>query len=119
MISPSVVNVRDYGANGTPEADTLAVESALSQLMAQRRGTLYFPAGSYQITKRISIQPSPGLPFAIHGDGPGLSVVTWTCSHGGFLIETSAEGGFDGNKGAIDLGGLSLLTAHSDGGRCV
>jgi len=116
MTNDSTLNVRDLGADGTPEGDTCAVHAALRQLFDQGGGTLYFPGGTYQISTKVKIQQRPGVGLAIRGDGPNLSTITWICRDGGITINSLPEGGFDGKKGATILEGLSLLTAHANGG---
>ena len=64
----SWLNVKDFGAIGDGETDdTLAIEKALSVLVKDnKKGVLYFPSGTYVISKTIEFASrdkklNPGL----------------------------------------------------------
>jgi hypothetical protein len=112
-------NVRDFGAAADGADATAAVARALDACLKARRGTLYFPAGSYSLSKPLEVDLPPGTGLAVRGDGPGVSRLTWTNEPGGIAVRFHPEGGFDGEKGTILVDGLSLLTTHASAGAAV
>lgn len=65
--SPSVFNVRDYGATGdgsTP--DTAAIQAAINAAKAASGGTVFFPQGLYLCTGQLNLDGT----YAIQLDGP-------------------------------------------------
>src|SRR4051812_5255169 len=114
-----VFSVRDFGAPAVGGDATAAVERAVAACLKAGGGTVHFSAASYAVSKRLDVELPPGTPFALRGDGPGLSRITWTNEDGGLHIRFKPEGGFDGSKGSILVAGLSLLTAQPSGGHAV
>lgn len=66
------INVVDYGADPEDESndDTDAIEAALEA--AQRWDTVYFPAGTYSISREIKIDRNP---VRLMGDGKDKTVI--------------------------------------------
>jgi hypothetical protein len=115
-----IFNVRDHGADGTPHADTLAVESALQKLVSNGGGVLYFPAGRYHLSRQVIVQQVSGFPIAVLGDAPGISVITWNCNNGGFIFRCmSGAGELECNDWPVVFANLTLLTTQPDGGRAI
>lgn len=77
------VNIRDFGAVGNGvDDDTAAINRALQQIYktgffestTAARRTIYFPAGTYLITDKISVPPYARLV----GDGPQSTIIRQT-----------------------------------------
>lgn len=130
-------NVRDYGAYGDGvHDDTTAIQAAINAVPADG-GTVYFPAGIYNITSGLTVgNGSSAGPSSIHnvflrGDGtgglgylngtvdsPGFTRVVWTGAANSsavmlnFLGEMFGGGmagiGIDGNN----LAGYGLIVNH-------
>lgn len=83
MIDGAVVNVFDFGAKGDGVTDdTQAIFDALTYLQTQtngRGGTLYLPAGIYQVTSvaftYITNSPTNAVTINIKGDGQQATVI--------------------------------------------
>lgn len=81
---PSWKSVKDYGArgNGTSD-DTLAIQKALDDMRTCRNNgwsTLYFPAGTYLITKTLTTTRQGGNDYQgtmIVGDDPATTILKW------------------------------------------
>jgi hypothetical protein len=91
-----------------------AVYAAIAKCLVAKTAVLYFPAGSYALTKRIEIELPAGASIAIRGDGAGLSRIDWNCPEGGFAIRFEPAG-----SGGIVVEGLSLGTSHPSGGTAI
>jgi hypothetical protein len=101
-----------FPVNGSgSDDDTAAVQNAIAKCLAAKTGVLFFPAGSYSLTKRIEIELPAGVSLAIRGDGPGLSRIGWNCPDGGISIRFEPAG-----NGGVIAEGLSLLTSNAKGG---
>ena len=83
--TPQAVNVKDYGATGSGTVDdTLAIRSALSASLNGTNKVLYFPAGSYLVTGKLTVDVQ--TPISIVGDG-WCSNILWAFN--GNLFEWS------------------------------
>jgi len=62
-----VGNIRNYGVQGQGAFDESdAIESGLNRMASKGLGLAYFPAGRYNVTRRISVPPN----LSIRGSGP-------------------------------------------------
>ena len=95
-----IVNVRNFGAVGNGVADdtaaiTNAVASLLIKLNTQKTGALYFPAGTYKLTKEITLQ-QPAVTndwqkLMIFGDGYAATKIELTGTNGGLFNITCSN----------------------------
>jgi hypothetical protein len=99
--------------------DAASVERAVGECLKSGGGTVYLPAGSYRLDKRLVVDLPAGTGIAFRGDGPGLSKLTWAGKSAGIEIRFRAEGGLAGNAGAVIVDGLSLLATAPDAGSAV
>lgn len=113
-LTDKVFNVLSYGAysdGSNSVATTEAVQNAITALLSDGRGVLYFPAGIYKLNSTILINLGTTGSINIRGDGPGISRINWTSATNGFEIIFNPEGGYDGDKRSIIVQELSLLTS--------
>ena len=75
---------RDYGAKGDGAADDSdAINRALADLKKEQRefSVLYFPAGTYRITKTVTTSPCQahheGSGIAVVGEDPATTIIKW------------------------------------------
>jgi len=93
---PSWANVKtDYGAVGDGQADdTAAIQKAFDDLrLHQDHGVLYFPAGTYRITRTVQTQRQAhqdGMGVAIVGEDPATTVLRWDGPEGGLMVRYDA-----------------------------
>lgn len=99
--------------------DATSVGHAVDECLKSGGGTVYFPAGSYRLDKRIEITLPAGTGLALRGDGPGISKITWTGKSAGIEVRFRPEGGLDGNKGGILVEGLTLLAEQPGSGSAI
>jgi hypothetical protein len=99
--------------------DSAAVERAVEECLKSGGGTVYFPAAAYRLEKRIHVALPAGIGIALRGDGPGLSQLSWTGKSAGIELRFHAEGGLDGNKGAVIVEGLTLLAQAEGAGSAI
>jgi hypothetical protein len=83
MISGTVVNVLDFGADPTGVADsTTAIQAAIDSFgntSANTAGSIYFPRGTYKVSSQIVFNGQTG--FVIFGQGKFLTTIVasnWT-----------------------------------------
>ena len=90
-----VVNVKDFGAVGDGVADdTAAIQAAIDSLS----GTIYFPDGNYVTSSTINLNNlgqqiigssrSKAIIFAIHMNGPVLTITAPRCSVNNIRVES-------------------------------
>jgi hypothetical protein len=90
-----VVNVKDFGAVGDGVADdTAAIQAAIDSLT----GTIYFPDGNYVTSSTINLNNlgqqiigssrSRAIIFAIHMNGPVLTITAPRCSVNNIRVES-------------------------------
>ncbi|MFA6174701.1 MAG: glycosyl hydrolase family 28-related protein, partial [Kiritimatiellales bacterium] len=98
LASAPVINVADYGAKGDGVADdTPAITNALAQLKSSLnssgQGTLYFPAGRYNLSKRLDLSQAGAdwQKITICGDGSYVSVIEATTTNGVFKITCTGQ----------------------------
>lgn len=77
---------KDFGAKGDGLFDdTSALQSALDMLSSNKRGpALWIPAGSYRITKTLTL--AGGIGLSIVGDDPATTTLKWAGPKGGTLL---------------------------------
>lgn len=83
----SWINVKTtYGAKGDGIADdTAAVQAALNEVGTPGRGyVLYFPAGTYRITRRLNL--ASRIYISIFGADPAGTILKWAGASGGTLL---------------------------------
>jgi len=69
-----VVNVRDYGADGSDtEDDSAAIQAAID---AAGSGPVYFPPGHYLVSQTLTIK-KPGVTLFGHGEARGYGKSVW------------------------------------------
>ncbi|MFA6172109.1 MAG: glycosyl hydrolase family 28-related protein [Kiritimatiellales bacterium] len=113
-----IVNVRNFGAAGDGVADdtaaiTNAVADLLSKLNTQKSGALYFPAGTYRLSKKIDLQQpaetNDWQKLMIFGDGYRATKIELTGVCGGmFDIKCS-------NQVAVTIHNMALFTGKTNG----
>ena len=97
-----IIDVKDYGALGDGITnDNAAFTTAVAQL--NNGDVLYIPPGTYILTSAISILNKS---MTVRGDGPQVSILDFTGSHG-IIAATTAS------TQAITIEGLTLQTATS------
>jgi hypothetical protein len=90
-----VVNVKDFGAVGDGVADdTAAIQAAIDSLS----GTIYFPDGNYVTSSTINLNNlgqqiigssrSKAIIFAIHMNGPVLTITAPRCSVNNIRVDS-------------------------------
>ena len=100
------VNVRDYGAVGNGVADdTSAVQAALSA--AGSGGTVFFPAGTYKITSKLTTVANTVL------RGAGRYATTLSKAYNGYILNLAQwckvqDLGFNGNRSSFTGGGVEI-----------
>lgn len=82
------VNVRDFGAKGDGIADDyVAIQQALTEAGGLKG--IYFPAGTYLSSQKIS---TSGVSVALFGDGPKLTKIAFTTSNAGVELNLTPQG---------------------------
>jgi len=119
-----VFNVKDYGAtgdyNGTSggTADEAAINAAASALVASNvGGCLYFPAGRYKKTTKLTMSLGNVLDgLTIKGDGPGASQIIFVGANLGIEITVTSpqQEGFL-NYTPVDVMDLAIATQEISG----
>lgn len=110
-----MLNIRDFGANvGTnnPAVDTNAFVDAIAAL-PQSGGLLYFPAGVYQINRRITIDRKR---VVITGEGKGLTHLNWSAPAAGErsgILVTGDNAGGDDARPYFEIRSISLTTSYA------
>lgn len=86
MVAGAPVNVLDFGAVGDGVTDdTAAIQAAIDDMIANRRGILFFPKGIYKITSTIAYDTSnTGLELTLQGDGIGSTFISVAADVHGF-----------------------------------
>lgn len=73
LLTDMVCNVKKFGAIGDGQTDdTVAIEQAVSSLLLKGGGTLYFPVGTYIVTRQINIK---GVGIYIESENPYKTVI--------------------------------------------
>ncbi len=88
---------RDYGAKGDGMADDSdAINRALADLKKEKREfcVLYFPTGTYRITKTVTTSPCKthheGSGIAVVGEDPATTIIKWDGSDKGIVFSYTA-----------------------------
>lgn len=101
-IEKKILNVRQFGANGTAAYDTPAFVAAVAALT--ERGKLFIPSGSYQIDSDTMVPDRLEIPchrVTIEGDGSTESYIT--------MIGTTPKGmWYSANKRNLVVKSMSL-----------
>lgn len=106
-----IVSVKDFGAKGDGVTDdTAAIQAAITKVFSEELGTLYFPAGTYNITKPLYLWGSnnytkPGV--SIVGAGVGVTTI---CKTG---AGTPNDGSWNKNTNSVVI--LSPYPANTSG----
>jgi hypothetical protein len=119
-----VFNVKDYGATGDYNgasggtADEAAINAAAAALVASDvGGCLYFPAGRYKKTTKLTMSLGNVLDgLTIKGDGPGASQIVFVGANLGIDITVAnpqQEGFF--NHTPVDVMDLAIATQQTSG----
>lgn len=98
------VNVRDYVSNATCATDVTAqfnqaVGAWRSGQVNRTAGTLYIPAGCYQLNDTVWMLPPSGQPMlygTVRGDGPGLTTIQGICGKRTMVLRNFQGGEFGG-----------------------
>jgi Pectate lyase superfamily protein len=124
-------NVKDFGAvgNGVTD-DTAAIQTALNALKNVHTNTwsvLYFPAGTYRITRPLTTSRSSNQDYfgaEIIGADPNTTILAWDGPSGGTMLRWDAwydkvsRLTFDGKGtagwGIVRAGGFSTYSEMSD-----
>jgi hypothetical protein len=124
-------NVKDFGAvgNGVTD-DTAAIQTALNALKNVRTNTwsvLYFPAGTYRITRPLTTSRSSHhdyLGAEIIGADPSTTTLAWDGPSGGAILRWDAwfdkvsrltfDGRGTAGAGIVRAGGFSTYSEMSD-----
>ena len=80
-------NVRDYGAKGNGDAEDSAAFQAAIDAAAKKGGTVWVPAGKYNIGKTVYKKAK----VSIKGEGMWVSTLVWVGGANGVIIDTSNE----------------------------
>ncbi len=105
------INVKDYGAKGDGSADDLiAIKSAIAACPA--RGTIYFPAGVYLLSDRIS---SVGSNCRLLGAGNESSIIR---SHSSNVL-SSSYGMIHAGLNGVEVRGLGFEAAPGYAGKLI
>jgi len=93
-----IINVMSYGAKGDGVADDTtnimaAVTAFTNALNSSGQGTLYFPAGRYNLSKQVVLTQSGTnwQRIAICGDGAQISSIEATSTNGIFKITCTSQ----------------------------
>jgi len=119
-----VFNVKDFGATGDYNgasggtADEAAINAAAAALVASDvGGCLYFPAGRYKKTTKLTMSLGNVLDgLTIKGDGPGASQIVFVGANLGIDITVAnpqQEGFF--NHTPVDVMDLAIATQQTSG----
>ncbi len=81
----TIYNVRDYGAKGNGDADDTAAFQAALDDAAKNGGTVWVPAGRYNITKTLFKKSKVSL----KGEGMWVSTLVWAGAKNGVLLDIS------------------------------
>jgi hypothetical protein len=89
---PSWINVKTvYRATGNGVTDdTTAIQNALNALVGAGGGTLYFPAGTYIISRTLSA--SAIIKSQIIGQDPSTTIIRWAGPSGGVMLQGAGYG---------------------------
>jgi Pectate lyase superfamily protein len=83
-----IKNVRDFGAVGDGVTDdTTAIQNTVNWTTGANRGTIYFPAGTYNVTAPITFNYNGPLSICFRGDG-AASYLTGTFAPG-YILDRS------------------------------
>ena len=117
-------NVRDYGAKGDYNgasggtADEAAINAAAAALVASEvGGCLYFPAGRYKKTTKLTMSLGNVLDgLTIKGDGPGASQIVFVGANLGIDITVASpqQEGFL-NHTPVDVMDIAIATQETSG----
>jgi len=103
MISGAVFNVLDYGAVGNGSTDdTASVQSAINAASSAGGGTVYFPSGTYKVTKQSALDRT---------DYPGISggpTKIGACLE----MKSNVHLDGDGRSSIIDVGDTSIPSEY-------
>ncbi len=90
----SRISVKEYGAVGDGETDdTEAIEKAMKKASVNRK-TVYFPAGTYRVTKTISIGYSYGMYLGLQGQDAESVTLVGAETLDGPMFQTYMRSGF-------------------------
>ena len=108
-------NVKDYGAKGDGSTDdTSSINSALSAVIANGSGILYFPAGKYIITSSLSFAIASGTnSISWLGDGQDATVLHWPNAGGGITANLSNQ------QHSVHFKGITFTTAQNNSGTAI
>ena len=93
-IEPSNVNVKSFGAKGNAVADdTAAIQAAINSFGSSKCGTVFIPAGTYNVSSTILVASRQGCRIIGNGHGQtnNLSPTTikWTGAGNGTVVSFS------------------------------
>jgi len=98
------LNVVHFGASPSASAytNTIAIQSAVNVAVIRGGGSIYFPAGTYQISSSITLS-NPQCSMTFRGDGSAISIIK--------QIGAADQNGFDFN---MDSGSADDRTYRVD-----
>jgi hypothetical protein len=98
------LNVVHFGASPSASAytNTIAIQSAVNVAVGRGGGSIYFPAGTYQISSSITLS-NPQCSMTFRGDGSAISIIK--------QIGAADQNGFDFN---MDSGSADDRTYRVD-----
>ncbi len=98
------LNVVHFGASPSASAytNTIAIQSAVNVAVSRGGGSIYFPAGTYQISSSITLS-NPQCSMTFRGDGSAISIIK--------QIGAADQNGFDFN---MDSGSADDRTYRVD-----
>ncbi|CAM1370609.1 hypothetical protein TPENAI_60915 [Tenacibaculum litopenaei] len=105
-----MINVKDFGAqgNGTTD-DTTSVQNAIEKLEENKGGLLYFPKGTYILSKQLKIQ---NVSIRITGDGKSMTFLKWIKLDGGIFFEETVSK-IDYELNTFSMEHISLITTQA------
>ena len=110
--SGRIIDVTQYGADGTDEKDdTEAIQAALDHLEANKGGTVYLPPGDYLTSRTIYIRGPRWVGASLIGAGKQVTSITYTGGKFVNVIEALPDA-----YGGVRLTDLTVKGGPSDSG---